>query len=457
MQIEHVVVLMMENRSFDHFFGYLNHKSPKFVSLTGNEWNPDIDGNPVKVSNKADYITQPGPGHKYADVWQQLYDGANPKINPATNSGFVKNYQKKGGNYQEVMDCFSEGKIPILSNLALQYAICTRWFCSVPGPTWPNRLFAHMGHSDRTIKNKKKFYRSRNIFDLLDDHRVRSEIFVHGPAQVMTMPSVWGKIHDMESFFKKAETGTLPSYSFIEPDHLGDHVNNFHPNYIKTNSGSFLASERLIARIYNALIFNKSSWRKTMFIITFDEHGGYFDRESPPKAIPPKRPRMKDKFDFDRLGPRVPAIIISPWIKKGYVDDTEYDHTSIIRTLRWLFAKDSEPLAKRDAKANPILGWEILKTPRLSVDPIIIDDEKARPRSFYKQPAQLDDFQKNLIALNEDINKEIAARSLKAMSMNRMDIERTLKSVTVSQQLATHGDIRAYLRDRSAAKLLMKK
>ena len=146
---------------------------------------------------------------------------------------------------------------------------------------------------------------------------------------------------------------------------------------------------------------NFERWEKTLFIITFDEHGGFYDRVRPPKTSPPTSENLEVGFKFDRLGVRVPSILISPWIDKGIIDDTQYDHTSIIKTLRTLFAPESSPLTNRDKEANHVLSKLSRKSPRR--DTVVMPSLPFLQKStdIEDTTPELDEFQISLIELGE--------------------------------------------------------
>jgi phospholipase C len=150
--LKHIVCLMMENRSFDHMLGFLRSTTYPIEGLSGSESNLDSNEAPVRVTNDAIYLGDltPDPGHSHFDVMQQLFDGSSPTTNLPSNTGFVKNYGTITNNVENshrIMKCFSQAKLPILSTLAQQFCVCDHWFSSVPGPTFPNRAFAHAATS----------------------------------------------------------------------------------------------------------------------------------------------------------------------------------------------------------------------------------------------------------------------------------------------------------------------
>ncbi len=362
--IQHVVVLMLENRSFDHMLGFL--KTPG--GLTGTESNELAPGDPttaVTVSDDAAYVgdLEVDPSHAYSDVNIQLY-GADPVPSPKparTNAGFVFNYGQQPQNdaghrpiARNIMKCFSPDRLPALTTLAREFALCERWFASVPGQTWPNRFFMHAATSMGNIDNQPRVYGARTIFDSLADAGEDFGIYFHDMPQSVMLASLrkakYRKNFKVfaERFKRDCMTGLLPAYSFIEPryfDFLGFKANDQHPPH------DVALGDILIAEVYDA-IRNSSLWETTLLVVLWDEHGGIFDHVEPPGAANPDGLVHKNPdFDFARLGPRVPAVLVSPYIAKGTVDDTVYDHTSVLASVKKLFDLPHF-LTRRDAAAN---------------------------------------------------------------------------------------------------------
>ena len=362
--IQHVVVLMLENRSFDHMLGFLGTSQ----GLTGHESNKlDLSkpGNAVTVSNDAAYVgdLDVDPSHAYSDVNIQVY-GADPPPNPfpkPTNIGFVFNYGQqpptKDGKKpvpRNIMKCFAPQKLPVLTTLAQEFAVCQRWFSSVPGQTWPNRFFMHAATSMGNIDNKPRVYSARTIYDNLADADEDFAIYFHDMPQSVMLASLRRQKYrkNMKVFAERFKldcmTGLLPSYSFIEPryfDFLGFKANDQHPPH------DVALGDILIAEVYE-IIRNSGMWETTLLVILWDEHGGIFDHVEPERAVNPDGlVHDNPSFDFTRLGLRVPAVLVSPYIKKGTIDDTVYDHTSVLASVKKLFDLPHF-LTRRDAAAN---------------------------------------------------------------------------------------------------------
>jgi phospholipase C len=382
--VQHIVVLMLENRSFDHMLGFLytanGNKSPlgqPFDGLTGNESNVDDAGNQVPVfkikKSMSDAYYMPGadPGEGYMATNSQLFDSTTAPSDPvALNNGFVKDFQYTlgwetpqpswgvlpGTVDTNIMGMFTPEMLPVLSTLAREYAVCDHWYASAPTETMPNRAFASAATSQGHMDDKTKTFTCPSIFGLsqnqvswmmygYDEPPLTRQNF---PDTVSAPDSNFGLFTDFQT---AAANGTLAAYSFLEPD-WSSTGNSQHPNY------DVALGEQFIHDVYYALRSGKA-WNDTLLIITYDEHGGCYDHVPPPQgATPPDNSIGEYGFNFERFGVRVPAVLVSPRIAAGTVFNVPagsmpIDHTSILKTVetRW----NLPPLTKRDATA-PHLG-----------------------------------------------------------------------------------------------------
>jgi phospholipase C len=392
-KIEHVIVLMMENRSFDHLLGFLDHPDPAFPRLTGNEGI----GN-AKVAPNACFEIR-SPDHSHAGVMSQLFGADNydhkqwkhpskaPYPTTGRNQGFMQSYfyrcDEDPSTKSHIMRCFHPEMIPVISGLARNYAVCINWHCSVPGETWPNRDFAVAAQSFGRVNQAYERRPGPTIFDRLMEAQQSWRIYHDTVAHTWLYPGLFfkGGFASTSQLLDDIQNDKLPKYSFIEPDYgigtsnslfkklgisgkIGDTYGNSHHPSQASSGAEFLAGEYLIAAIYNTLLKTmekspggdptKSVFAKTLFVITYDEHGGFYDHVPPPPAEPPND--LVEAFAFDLLGPRVPALLISPWIPKGKIVTDTFDHSSIPATVRKLFAPDTDPLTRRDAAANTFEG-----------------------------------------------------------------------------------------------------
>lgn len=424
--IEHVVVLMFENRSFDHMLGFLPDGG-----LTGEEFNlvnpADLNSERVKVNQGAGSITFTDPEHTFEAVHTQLFGGAGPATDPAPMCGFVKAcIDQTKGDIQagmKIMECFDPQKLPALSTLAREFCLCNRWFSSIPGPTWPNRFFVHAASSDGRVTNDLTHpYNMRTIYDSLSASNLSWRIYYNDIPQSLALERLWvqlDRFKPFHQFLTDVKTGALASYTFIEPRYFNFFewkANDQHPPH------DIQQGEYLLAEIYEAL---RSSplWEKTLLVVLFDEHGGFYDHISPPGGVPNPDGKNSSQppFDFTRLGVRVPAILVSPYIEKGVVDATPYEHSSVASTLKKLF-KLPAFLNARDGAANTFeknltrsaprpdapLSLPLPGTPdeiRVSRQLLRSDPRQSPPQSLAPASQEpLSEFQETLVALADRIN-----------------------------------------------------
>jgi phospholipase C len=318
--IDAVVVLMMENRSFDHFLGSLardaSYPGRALVDgLTGSESNPDPAGQPVALHQLMNF-TPADPPHSWDASHQQWNDGKN--------DGFV--IAHAGASQADVMGYHDRSQLPFLYALADRYTTCDRWYASVMGPTWPNRFYLHSCTSVGKRDNKPFLGAGPDtVWDRLKAKGLVGKNFTPGLIPFYTGGYV-GKLLQMnpaakfDEFLRDAKAGTLPPFSMIDPDFL---TNDDHPSHNIQLGQAFLAT-------VVAALAQSPQWSRTLLMITYDEHGGFFDHVSPPHVV-------DDQPGFYQLGFRVPGLVIGPTVRAGHVERTQYDHTSVAATLRTRF------------------------------------------------------------------------------------------------------------------------
>jgi phospholipase C len=348
---------MLENRSYDHLLGFL----PAGEGLTGKEYNlvdpADPQSEAVYVSDSSGYITLPNPSHDVVSVEKQEFGEVGKIVTPAPMSGFVKMQVETAngdvGLGKEIMQCFDPGKIPALSTLAHEFVLCDHWHASVPGPTWPNRFFAHAGTSDGVCSDDARhLYNMKTIFDSLAENGYTWNVYYGDIPQSIVLQHEGNRSGHFKMFhklFEDLENSELAAYSFIEPrfiDFLSWKATDQHPPH------DVRLGEYLIAEVYDALVLSPY-WEKSLLVVLYDEHGGFYDHVPPPNKVPNPdgKVSLNPPFDFTRLGVRVPAVLVSPWVGKGQVDSTLYEHASIPATLRLLFDLP-QALTARDQAAN---------------------------------------------------------------------------------------------------------
>lgn len=403
-RIEHVVVLMLENRSFDHLLGWLYPERAAFDGLTGQEfniWHAPEGPVHVPVWNDPDMSRldargpSPDPGELFHDMEIQFYGreraGLDDRGEPDM-SGFVDNYMAQRPSAdgalpdpRHVMHCFKPEQVPILSQLARAFGVSDRWFASAPCQTWPNRFFVHTGTAGGWVNNEPQHwpYRMPSLFRRMSDRGRRWAVYFHDLPNTANLADIWPKLVTPhfrlfhKEFEEDAANGALPDYCFIEPRYFVSPIRDKVPN--DQHPPTYLAhGDELIARTYNALR-QGPKWEQTLFVVTYDEHGGLYDHVPPPRATSPGPP-YPDGFRFDRFGARVPAVVVSPAIPAGSIlrpsrSDVPFDHTSIIKTVQELFDLGA-PLTPRVAAAPSILplldhsGPINLGPPRIDYTPL---------------------------------------------------------------------------------------
>jgi phospholipase C len=390
--IEHIFVLMLENRSFDHMLGWSGLRGTDAVTgeptalagLDGSQANELPGGGRVAVSAGADWVLPIDPGHDFEDVVEQLGgpgaslrpDGGYP---PVTCSGFASRLAELSARKRLDLDPalamrgFRPEQLPVLTTLAREFAVCDNWFSAMPGPTWPNRFFVHAASSGglddspsavRSATALLNGYEFANgtIFDRLDADQIEWQV-VEGDALPQALGiggmierAVAGRFTTLDVLAQRLEDPGFPScYVFIEP-HYG-HVLADGSNFKCGNSQHPLddvtRGERLLKRVYE-MVRSSRHWPTSLLVVLYDEHGGFYDHVAPPPATPPGDPFQpgtnRHGFRFDQLGVRVPALVISPHTPRGLIDHTAYEHTSLLATLERLWGL--EPLTHRDAEAT---------------------------------------------------------------------------------------------------------
>lgn len=356
--IKHVVVLMMENRSFDHLLGGMSLINPAVDGARPNRpySNKSANGTVFEQKPNAAWVVSRDLDHEHEGTMAELGTPDDPM------SGFVAAHLARYPDAtdletEQVMAYFPFGKtpdadsLPVLHGLARNFGVCDHWFSSMPGPTWQNRFFVHsgtsLGHTQMPSSSdpgSMGIYYQETIFDRLAEAGIDWKIFHDGIPQsivltrLLTRYLTFRGYKDMNGFYDLAagDAKDFPAYAFIEPRYFGSEENDQHP------PADIRRGEMLIADVYNAIRSNKALWESTLLVITSDEHGGFYDHVEPPYTVPPDDHTAE--WSFDRLGVRVPTVLVSPWIEKGVIKTT-FDHTSLLRYLceKW----NLEPLGAR--------------------------------------------------------------------------------------------------------------
>ena len=346
---------MLENRSFDHMLGYLTLEAGR----------PDVDGLKASMANmyrgkrykvrrlKRTALTKDeDPPHSGASIAQQV---------SGNMSGFVSNFARERPRAKLVdipMGYYNGSDLSVYDHLSREFCVCDRWFCSVPGATWPNRLYAACGQAAGTKDGKRvPVYDLPSFVRHLETNKVRWRWYAH---DVGTLRFIDGRFRlgylDKFAYFDRrsllaprnflddAKDGRLPAVSWIDPNFVDVSFigpagsNDDHP------PSDIKAGQELVLKTYTALV-NSPNWKKTMLIVTYDEHGGFFDHVRPPAA-------HDDRPAFRTYGVRVPALVVSPFTERASVSNVTYDHTSIIKTILLRFCRKNGRIPDMGARVQ---------------------------------------------------------------------------------------------------------
>jgi phospholipase C len=382
-KFDQIVVLMLENRSFDHMLGYLS-----LGPSDGGRARTDVNGLQPGMSNAYRGVTYPihhlartafepveDPDHSGAATTVQVAGGAM--------SGFVESFAAtladRGAPDHDpglVMGYYNGDDLPAYDHLAAEFCVCDNWHSSVPGATWPNRLYALTGRADGSRDDKPSgppLYDQPSFVRHLDAHGVSWRWYSYDPATLRCVDreywlTHWDRFAYVEktklswtttldeapvidewssSFLEDAANGRLPSVSWIDPNFkdlnlYGGDSNDDHP------PSDVRDGQQLVTAVYHA-IASSPQRETTLLVITYDEHGGFFDHVPPPAA------EDDDPETFGLYGIRVPAIVVSPWVPRGSVSHTLFDHTSIIKTILQRFCQAEQ--LERPSSWGTIREW----------------------------------------------------------------------------------------------------
>ncbi len=468
-QIQHVVVVMLENRSFDNLCGWLYQDPPPPAQfLPGSSSATPFNGlnpglfNPVQESyftyqsgptypifpqSNAPNMPNPDPEEDYPNVNYQLFASEAPNQNPRwANLGFVINYAKVTGTNTpvQIMEPFSPAQVPVLSSLARNFAISDAWYSSVPSNTWPNRSFFHAGTSNGNVVNGTTpdplAWNVPTIFNVLEgmgvDWRIYTDTVITPSLTWLMSPQLWPytltRFGHFADFQSASASGLLLRYSFLEPSFV-DKPNDEHPPH------DVVAGEQFLWDIWQAVSLSPA-WPETLLLITFDEHGGNYDHVMPPRgAADPddKSNPGEQSFGFDRFGVRAPMIAVSPLIAPGTVfrsnTSVPYDHTSVLATLRdWLSIPPDKMLASRRIEAAPTLAQLLtLATPRTTLPDVSQSATEVTETSTFLPPNTLQKSMVSALAVQRNADPSAALASVQT----RQDASTTCKRASRHPEL----------------------
>jgi phospholipase C len=446
MPIEHVIVLMLENRSFDHVLG----DCPKVKSKTGHAPNGRN-----QYGGKG-YPQQPGaartiaddPLHDLPNVMVQLGGYGSNKV----NGGFVLDYARQYPQLAtagEVMKYHGYGALPAIQALAEAFTVCDQWHASVPGPTWPNRLFAMSGTSLGRVKMPNgimslnlHWYDQPTVFDRLNEQGKEWKVYFGDTPLSFLLVHQWepanvARHHPMTQFYVDAagDPQRFPSFAFIEPAYLSPGANDAHPPH------DIVDADLLVARVYNAIRANEPLWNSSLLLVLFDEHGGFYDPVHPAQAaVPPDH--HSEEYDFTQYGVRVPALLVSPYAASGFYPEL-LDHTSLLKYLQDLWGLGD--LGARTARASSIAP-ALQGDPRTDA-PNVLETTHAGIGAVVRQET-LTGHQAALVALSQHLEtmsgedaSVVAARSRQVLSSAQSQMDAAVDRVDafISHQKARAG------------------
>jgi len=396
MPFDHLVVVMMENHSFDNLLGAL----PGVDGLTFDGAGKATNSNPGTTGTAADVTAFPVSTTAQARNVSQNWKATHEQINGGLMNGFV---QSSGA--VQPMGYYTPAVLPFAYSLARAFTLANRWFCSVPGPTYPNRRFLLAGTAwgatvtaDSTLLDPPP--PNGTIFDRLSDHNINWCSYFSDLPMTSVIPSIVLKHANhharIEKFFHDCQAGSLPAVSFVDPrigvlssiglplasapalvkealTGLGANFQDVGPAQTEEDPQDMYYGEAWAHRVVEAVL-QSPLWPRTLLIYTYDEHGGYYDHVPPPQAIPPDSiaPQLQPgdpAGGYDLYGPRVPAIVVSPYAKPGAVTSVVHDHTSVLATIeaRW----NLPALTARDANAVTVMDFLDVSHARLLTPPSI--------------------------------------------------------------------------------------
>ncbi|MFN8130588.1 MAG: alkaline phosphatase family protein [Solirubrobacteraceae bacterium] len=349
--MRHVLVLMMENHSFDNVLGMLPHQSAA---------RRRVDGFRVDAAGRPRAATTDRRGRRVP--LHHTTRPCDPQNNP--NNSWANNHAAFHGGRNDrfawcghgAMGYWDRGDLPFLYSLAATFPVGNRYFQSCLGPTFPNRRFLFCGTSDGVVETDPSTFtrpaRNGTIFDRLDALGIDWRVYHEGSPSPLIVPGFASparapRLVPFQRFLTDAARGALPGFAVLDPNYDVDSQEN--PQDIRLG-------ERFVARVVTA-VMRSPAWRDVALFITYDEGGGYYDHVPPPPApVPDSTPPIDRRFGgFDRYGFRVPCVLVSPWARRGHVSSRVQDHTSILRFVehKWNIGA----LTNRDARADPMLDW----------------------------------------------------------------------------------------------------
>ncbi|KAK8486528.1 hypothetical protein V6N13_094555 [Hibiscus sabdariffa] len=425
--IKTIVVLVMENRSFDHILGWLKSTRPDVDGLSGEESNPlnatDPNSPFISVTDDAVFVDS-DPGHSFQAIREQIFGSNDSSADPAPMNGFAQQAESMGeGMAKTVMSGFKPSRLPVYTKLANEFGVFDRWFASVPASTQPNRFYVHSATSFGAMSNVRKDlihgFPQKTIFDSLDENGLSFGIYYQNIPATLFFESLrklkfLTKFHNYALKFRlHARLGKLPNYVVVEQRYFDVNLfpaNDDHPSH------DVALGQKFVKEVYE-ILRSSPQWEEMALLITYDEHGGFYDHVPTPVSGVPNPDGIVGPdpyyFKFNRLGVRVPTLLISPWIDKatviheptGPTQYSQFEHSSIPATVKKLFNLNSNFLTKRDAWAGTFEKYfNMRSTPRTDCPETLPEVTKSLRPFGPKEDASLSEFQVELVQLASQLN-----------------------------------------------------
>lgn len=363
--IDHFVLVMLENRSFDHVLQRLPDVGVMDADVAPADFsNQTLDGKTVAI-HPAEHFCIEDTAHGWSPVHKQI--GAPGALDM---QGFVTTNQSGGQDGARAMGYLTPDNAPFSYFMAKTFAISDRHFCSVPGPTWPNRNFFYAASS---------FGRTNNSFPENEYDPIHGQLLTRGidwriyktdlpgaGAFLSTIIDNKTKSRNVRLLAEDMAAGDVASVTWVDPGLAsGTKVTGMHP------PANHEYGEQFLWDVVSA-VTQSPKWAKTAIIITYDEHGGFYDHVPPPSACKPDADEPETGGElggFDRLGVRVPLYVLSPYAKKGHVSHVVTDHTSVLRLIETRFRIPA--MSARDANADALLDMFDLQSPPDLTPPVL--------------------------------------------------------------------------------------
>jgi phospholipase C len=391
--IDTIIILILENRSFDHVLGYLSRGSgglpvegirddPAWLAQHANSWNGKAY--PPHPISRMSFVDPPHGSRAIADQIGRVRAGATPPMD-----GFVKVYANGNPKPDDpglVMGHYTAAEVPMYDFLARNYSVCDHWFAALPAGTQPNKLMAMSGTTSVVDNAPALLPDQPLVYDWLTDHRVRWCVYQSGDYfPFFTLMPAWigeiatslagdqlgarGHFRRLKHFPDDWKTSTMPQVIFIEPEYSdGPHEspNDDHP------PTAISRGQALVRDIYAALIANPARWQRTMMIVTYDEHGGFYDHVAPLPIVTDVKTSTGFLVRLSTSGVRVPALVLSPLVEPGSVHARPLDHTALLQLLADKFDGGrpySDAVARRQPWLSPLSAVLTRSAPRTQAAP----------------------------------------------------------------------------------------